>query len=375
MCSDFDYNIDYPNIVFQNNKMKVLLPKKKSANPLKVRITPNNQKQSECKPKKKRCISDANAMAAAIESVTKDEMNVTEASKVFNVPRQRLDDWLKGKFRKVGAGRDTELTADEEEVLVKYCLFMANSSYPLSVAHIKAFAWAIVKKSSRESRFSSTSEPTWKWWRGFRKRHPEVTLSKPDNFDRGRSRMNNQTVMDKFFLLYKILLDKKKLIDKPSHIFNADESGVDLNSKVGKVVVKTKSKHAYSEQKSIKDHITTMICCSASGLTLSPMIIFEKSWPSAPYSQNDPDGCLYAKSPNRYVDEELFLEWFKKFFIPETNHLTPTLLVLDGHGSHGTNTTHLSFELISLAKEENIHILLLPPHTTNILQPLDVGIF
>ena len=86
MCSDFDYNTDYPNIVFQNNKMKVLLPKKKSANPLKVKITPNNQKQSKYKPKKRRCIWDANVMAAATESVTKDEINVTEASKVFNVP-------------------------------------------------------------------------------------------------------------------------------------------------------------------------------------------------------------------------------------------------------------------------------------------------
>ena len=142
--------------------MKVLLPKKESANPLKVKITPNNQKQSKYKPKKKRCIWDANAMVAAIESVAKDKMNVTEASKVFNVPRQTLDDWLKGKFRKVGAGRNTELTPDEEEVPIKYCLFMANSSYPLSVAHIKAFVWTIVKKSSRKSRFSSTSGPTWK---------------------------------------------------------------------------------------------------------------------------------------------------------------------------------------------------------------------
>ena len=164
MCSDFDYNIDYPNIVFQNNKMKVLLPKKKSANPLKVKITPNNQKQSKYKPKKRRCIWDANAMAAATESVTKDEINETEASKVFNVPWQTLDDQLKGKFRKAGAGCNTELTPEEEKFLVKYCLFMANSSYPLSVAHIKAFAWAIFKKSSQKSRFSSTSGPTWKWW-------------------------------------------------------------------------------------------------------------------------------------------------------------------------------------------------------------------
>ena len=53
-----------------------------------------------------------------------------------------------------------------------------------------------------------------------------------------------------------------------------------------------------------------MICCSASGLTLSPMIIFEKLRPSDPYSQKGPDGCLYAKSPNGYIDEELFLELF-----------------------------------------------------------------
>ena len=96
-------------------------------------------------------------MAAAIESVTKDEMNVTEASKVFNVPQQTLGNRLKRKFGKVGAGRNTEQTPEEEEVLVKQCLLMASSSYSLSIAHIKAFAWAIVKKSSQKSRFSSTS--------------------------------------------------------------------------------------------------------------------------------------------------------------------------------------------------------------------------
>ena len=63
-------------------------------------------------------------MAAAIESVTKDQMNVTEASKVFNVPQQTLDNWLKGKFGKVGAGCNTELIPEEEKVLVKHCLFM-----------------------------------------------------------------------------------------------------------------------------------------------------------------------------------------------------------------------------------------------------------
>ena len=118
-----------------------------------------------------------------------------------------------------------------------------------------------------------------------------------------------------------------------------------------------------------------MICCSAGGLTLSPMIILEKSWPSGPYPRNGPENCLYAKSPNGYINKELFLEWFRKIFVLETKHLCPTILAMDGHGSHGTNAMHLSFELLTLAKEEGIHIILLPPHTTNVLQPLDVGLF
>ena len=90
--------------------------------------------------------------------------------------------------------------------------------------------------------------------------------------------MNNQTVMKNIFSLC------KRLFNQPAHIFNADESGVDLNSKAGKVIIHTKLKHAYSEQKTFRNHIPTLVCCSALGLTLSPMIIFEKSWPSGPYA-------------------------------------------------------------------------------------------
>ena len=90
-------------------------------------------------------------MKAAKEAVTNNEMNVTEALEVFNIPRQTLGDRIKNKFGKEGAVCNTELTPDEEQVLINYCLFMAKSSYPLSVSQIKAFAWAIVRKSARKS--------------------------------------------------------------------------------------------------------------------------------------------------------------------------------------------------------------------------------
>ena len=45
------------------------------------------------------------------------------------------------------------------------------------------------------------------------------------------------------------------------------------------------------------------------------------------------------------------------------------MLIQDGHGSH------VSVELIELARANDVHLLCLPAHTTHILQPLDVGVF
>ena len=99
------------------------------------------------------------------------------------------------------------------------------------------------------------------------------------------------------------------------------------------------------------------------------MIIFKKNWPLGPYSRNGIDSCLYGKSPNRYMDEELFLTWFEEIFVVGTSHVRPTLLIINGHGSD------ITYSVIKRAVEENIRIILLPPHTTNVHQPLHVGLF
>lgn len=43
--------------------------------------------------------------------------------------------------------------------------------------------------------------------------------------------------------------------------------------------------------------------------------------------------------------------------------------MLDGHSSH------ISFDVIEIARDNNIHLLCLPAHTTHLLQPLDVAVF
>ena len=45
------------------------------------------------------------------------------------------------------------------------------------------------------------------------------------------------------------------------------------------------------------------------------------------------------------------------------------MVFFDGHGSH------ISFNTAHKAKEANVHIVCLPPHTSSALQPLDVGVY
>ena len=73
-------------------------------------------------------------------------------------------------------------------------------------------------------------------------------------------------------------------------------------------------------------------------------------------------------SPSGWINDGLFLQWFK-FFLASIPPARPVLLIMDGHG------THMSIELIELARANDVHLLCLPSHTTHILQPLDVGVF
>ena len=96
------------------------------------------------------------------------------------------------------------------------------------------------------------------------------------------------------------------MLDNAENIFNVDESGINMELRQGKVIVKKGSKNFHSLSKGSRDHITVNCCVSAAGHVLAPMIIYEKSFPSAPYKARGPLNALYAKFLNGYMDEELF---------------------------------------------------------------------
>ena len=259
-------------------------------------------------------------MAAAISAVTDDNMSISEAARVHGVPRKTLSDKINGKHDKPN-GHPTMLTQEEEGYLVNYMKYMASHCFPLSVKQARGFAWALVKSGERREQFTDAG-PSEHWWRGFRKRQKDkITLRIPDTLDRGRGRIANEVVINRHFETLEKTLKENNLFDKPSAIFNVDESGINMECRLGKVIVVKGEKQATSLSKGSRDHITVNCCVSAAGQVVPPMSIYEKCFPSAPYIREGPIGALYGKSPNGYMDEELFIEWFTKLFIPWTNHI------------------------------------------------------
>ena len=83
---------------------------------------------------------------------------------------------------------------------------------------------------------------------------------------------------------------------------------------------------------------------------------------------NGMEGSKFTTSPNGWVTSEIFIDFFRNHFLL---HVTerPLILLYDGHA------THVTLEIIDLARRSDVHLFVLPPHSSHLLQPLDVSIF
>lgn len=78
---------------------------------------------------------------------------------------------------------------------------------------------------------------------------------------------------------------------------------------------------------------------------------------------------LHTVSDNGWMDSDRFLDWFERHFLPNPPEERPVVLIFDGHASHMNRRLYLK------ARENDVILLKLPSKSTNLLQPLDVGLY
>ena len=162
---------------------------------------------------------DNDNMKAAMEAVSSGEMTVSASSRVFKVPRKTLDDRIRGNvFHGKKPGRTTILTPEEEESLTQYLFYMAERGFPLTRTMVKAFAWAIAKRSGNDARFSPEQGPSEHWWQLYRKRHPNIVLRKSDSLERTRAEAFNEVIVTEYFEILRNTLTTNNLTTSPRQI-------------------------------------------------------------------------------------------------------------------------------------------------------------
>jgi len=122
-----------------------------------------------------------------------------------------------------------------------------------------------------------------------------------------------------------------------------------------------------------RNWVTVIEGISASGWLLPATIIFEgKVHQSSWYRTGIPHDWVIGLSENGWTDKVLSYKWLTEVFDKHTRNRIVgkyRLLILDGH------STHFTPEFDDFCRKNMIIWLCYPPHSTHLLQPLDVGCF
>ena len=196
---------------------------------------------------------------------------------------------------------------------------------------------------------------------------------KPQKLPVVRAKAANSEVLNHWFntiLLYPKLAELN-LLDSPDSIYNVDEVGFPLSDGPRFVLARRGDKTPQSLLGgSGRENITVQVCGSVTGEILPPYIVYKGKKLMHDTTRGGPKGARYTVSLNGWMTTDTFLDWFESVFLPSIPDRTkPTVLIVDGHSSH------VAFQVRQLAVANNVTLLKLPPHTTHILQPLDVGLF
>ena len=134
------------------------------------------------------------------------------------------------------------------------------------------------------------------WWWRFRQRWPQLTLRRGDSFSLAREKMTNYDVFPLFYLLGETFT-KYDLKDKPSQIYNCDESGMPLEHKLPRVV-------AIKGTKKVRQ----ISSGNNSGQVIPPMVVFSGKKFNHDLADGEVPSTLYGMSESGWMDQELFAD-------------------------------------------------------------------
>ena len=318
-------------------------------------------------PKPLQTTSNEGRILLAISALQSNQISsIRTAAALFEVPKTTLIRRLQG----IPSRQDTipiqrNLSPIDEEVLIQKILELDKQGHAPSVAKVKEFANIISK--SRGGQGVGTN-----WTTKFIKRCPQLKTKMSKRLDYQRARCEDNQTITQWFELVRRQIQEHGI--QTEDIYNFDETGFQMGL-AGAAKVVTSSNRVDRPKKlqaTNKEWVTVISCIGTQGYIIPPFVIFKgKQYNSAWFNKHLPSQWAFSMSDNGWTTNQHGLQWIQHFN-KHTEKLTKgikRLLVLDGHASHQ------SMEFLAYCLENKIVCLYMPPHSSHLLQPLDVGCF
>jgi hypothetical protein len=257
--------------------------------------------------------------------------------------------------------------------MVEACLlvdFMRARRNLSAAALLEAFGCPTLAANVRVTVIEAVERKAKKRWLKDLVKKRDVHLRSPEPLEKARRKCCNSAVVKDWFKKYSSVLRRDERL-----IINADETHISSDRKFK--VLTPKGRRPVRAALSSMPHFSAMLAITASGHRFNPMYIL-------PEIQELPEELTAMAKDNYFVStstgwmtQRAFLYW-SHFMIREIElyraKVAPELagqrmlLILDGHGSRWT------YEAMRLFDVNHVDVLILPPHSTHVLQPFDVSV-
>ena len=295
------------------------------------------------------------------------KLSFRRAAIVYRVNRNTLINRHKGiQSRRDTIQKSRRLSDLEEQILIHFILDLDSRGFPPRLRGVKEMADQLL--ADRDAPPVGT-----RWAHNFVKRHPDLKTRFFRKYDYQRAKCEDPTIIRDWFRLVANTIAKYGI--RSDDLYNFDETGFLMGMIASGMVVTGAERRSKpkSVQPGNREWITVIQAINAEGQAIQPFIIGAGQYHLANWYQdsNLPGDWAIATTQNGWTDNETGLEWLKHFdrCTAKRSNSRYRLLILDGHESHH------SIEFERYCEEKKIIRLCMPPHSSHLLQPLDVGCF
>lgn len=294
--------------------------------------------------------------------------------------------WYKGH----SGGPHPYLNFEKEAKLVHFIEESSESHQCVSAAEVGSLALMLRQEAIREARASLRQRrclnlaaaldaeilpPSSAWLSRFAKRH-QLHCVVAREFESARHFGCERSVILQYFLKFLPLFNRD-----PRLIFGADETDMKPGQRFKVLCPQDAEGFAMSDEE-IPGHVTAMCCHSAGGVAVPPLLLLSKlrQLPNELRLPElcSPNICWFASTERGYMTEGSFYLWavlfttwlsgYRATCLPKTIQQDEILLLMDGC------TSHHCPEALDLLRRHRVTVVILPAHTSHLLQAFDVVI-